>query len=193
MYDGVSMDRAYSGSTLIWCKNCPVYASMGEQVYQGESLIKGEDYVIGFKGLYSGGLLTTAKTVNYTRTIQADTWIFHCDDNYPAVYESLCEGYVTDLGAAFGLYAGSEGNRHHDRTLQCDPNNKRSLSTYIGYDWHAAHNPDREVIMIGQYGLQAYYLYTPNQIYNDVGFNLFPLNTGTSYQTLHLYHVNYHY
>lgn len=186
MYDGVSMDRAYSGSTLIWCKNCPAYTTF-VKVYQGEPIIKGTDYVIGDSHPYN------FLHPDFTMGSATGCLVFHADDNYPAVYESLCEGYVTDLGAAFGISIGNTGNRHHDRTLIINPNNKQSLSAYIGYDWKNPHNPDRNVIMKGEYGLQSYYLYTPNVTYNDVGYNLFPLNTGTAYDKLYLYRVDYIY
>ena len=148
MYDGVSMDRAYSGDTLIWCKSCPKVLCGYEMVHQGETLRAGEDYIIGYRSVSDGdGYLTTGMTMRYVSGLYDDALILHCDKDYPAVYESLCEGYVTDLGAAFGIAMGNTGNRHHDYTLVINPNNKRSLSTYIGYDWMASHNPDRDVIM----------------------------------------------
>lgn len=63
MYDGVSMDRAYSGSTLIWCKTCPMVITGYTLVTQGETLLGGEKYVIRnnvgsilqVDGTFSGG------------------------------------------------------------------------------------------------------------------------------------------
>lgn len=191
MYDGISMDRAYSGSTLIWCKTCPVVRCGLELVGQGDTLLAGQDYIIGFTN-DGGGYMTTSYTVSYTSSIGNDALILRCDKDYPAVYDGLCEGYVTDLGAAFGIYMKSTGNRHHDREFAINSSNRTSLSAYIGHDWQST-NPDRNVIMSGNYGLQAYYLYTPSRTYNDVGFDLFPLNTGTAYQTLRLYRINYCY
>ena len=180
MYHDVSMDRAYSGSTLIWCKNCPIVPQLTE-VRQGEPITKGTTYVIGnanswnfLQPDYSTGSLSSA-------------WNFVADADYPAVYESLCEGYVTDLGAAFGIAMGNTGTGSR-YALVINSNNKQSLSAYIGYDWKTPAHPDRNVIMKNDYGLTAFHG-TRDSVY----FDLFPLPTSTSYETMYFYRIDYIY
>lgn len=105
------------------------------------------------------------------------------------MYEGNCEGFVTDLGAAFGLYKTQEPGRMLDYGYGFTQN-KQSLSTFVGHDWQ---NPNatykNDLIMVGQYGMQAYYSVDRGW---EVGFNMFPLN-GDPWYRLQLYHVDYGY
>lgn len=188
MYDGVSMDRAYSGDTLIWCKTCPIIVCGTELVHQGEPIMKGEDYVIGNKD--DGGWWLGTDGLGTSSLSSAK--VFHADNNYPAVYEGLCEGYVTDLGAAFGLEKTMTPGRDIDYGYQFS-NQKTSLSTFIGYDYQNLHNTAKDIIMVGSYMMQSYYLYTPNRIFNEIGFELLPGNSTSSYTTMRLYRIKYCY
>ena len=184
MYDGVSMDRAYSGSTLIWCKTCPVVVVGFEKVNQGVDIVKGQDYVFrderGYHYLNATG--GTSSSFSGAR-------VFHADDNYPPVYEDLCEGYVTDTGMAFGLHMGGTANRL-DYSFYFGE--KKSLATAVQKDLSTPQ------ITYWKYGLVMHSSYIFVH-YNsggreEVGFKKGPIKiSNTIYTPLFLYRVVYGY
>ena len=123
MYHDVSMDKAYSGSTLIWCRTCPMRARL-VFVKQGDPILKDTDYVI------ADGNLDNYLQANNTMGVASTARKFRTDTDYPAVYESLCQGYVTDIGAAFGIRVNYNSSPTFFKYgLSVTPDNKESLST----------------------------------------------------------------
>lgn len=185
MYDGVSMDRAYSGSTLIWCKNCPgtpVVCGF-ERVHTGSGIIGGEDY-----------LFTTSDSPQVTQ----DSIIKHADRDYPLVYESECDGYVTDLGGAFGLHmsSGPSPNNRLDHGYYFGA--KQPLATYINDDRNVVHTLNYykyDLVMCGQYIMSSYYVYDPGRgPIVDQGFKLGPIRSDqTVFRPFRVYRIIYCY
>lgn len=192
MYNGISMDRAYSGSTLIWCKTCPTYMRL-VQVNQGETIEAGQEYV--FAASNGGGYNPwsyTLQTDGSLGRLDSHPRIFVADQDYPAVYEGVCEGFVTDVGAAFGLYVSNESGRMVDKKYGFT-SNKVSLSSYVGVDRSSSYRAYKNnLVMNDNYAFCAYM--APYGMSDDVGFELIPLLIERSrWVPMYLYRIEYAY
>lgn len=180
------MDRAYSGDTLIWCKTCPVVRSWGDVVLQDEGIVAGEDYIIGYKTYDASAYLTTGGTMNSVGIIYDDALILHADANYPPIFHSECDGYVTDLGGSFGLHRNNTPGRMLDYGFYFGT--KEPLATFIAYDWSLYRPAMNVIITPGRYIMQCY-----QGERKEVGFDFSPGKENYPWMTLRLYHVKYSY
>ncbi len=181
MYDGVSMDRAYSGDTLIWCKTCPTQIVGLEEVYAGTGIVKGQDYVIGNRNDGGWWLMSDGKCSGVLQYAM----VLHADDNYPPVFHDECMGYVTDLGMAFGLRMGGTTPTFMDYGYTFGA--KTRFGSYI--------KSGSTTIVYGNYNMMNYYHYSPTAggTRNNTGFKFNGSSTGSSYTDMRLYRIIYGY